>query len=531
MTFIALALLSCMFGMPRAAAQERLDGTWAGGISFSGWYPIRVHFKTEPQRIQGVVYPDGYNQPGQTLRGVRLAGSGLHFEWEEGDGLAVFDGTLRDGTITGEFEQNKQKGIFRLARVAGNVDLQAFSQYHGLYQTEPGQFIWIGRASELRRQPSFIDTRSGRFGILYPSSEVTFFSGSSAFAPFPTDIRLMFVKDEKGEATRLIWQMGDSVPISAPRVKLYEEEEVKFQNGTVTLSGTLVKPSSRGPHPAVVLIHGSGGQGRWYFSSLPYILAARGVAALVYDKRGVGGSTGNRHTSTFADLADDAIAGVSLLKNRKDINPQQIGVWGHSQGGWVGPLAASRSKDIAFVITAAGASVSVDQQIMDQIAFNLREAGFSEADTQEALSHMNLYFAVRDRREPWAKLEASVRNVETKTWGRFVWRPKSEKEVLSDTFEVYDPAATLRQTKVPVLALFGGLDEKVPPENNAKRMEEFLRQAGNTNFTIKVFPKADHDFIEVEAMGRKGYLNRKGYIPGYFNTIVEWILKRVEVAK
>jgi len=513
------------------AAQESLDGGWAGGISFGGWYPIRIQFKTGSLGTEGTVYPNAYNQPVQPLLRSSYANSQVHFEWQEEDGLITFDGMLKNGVISGEIEQNKQKGKFYLARVANDVDLQTFSRYEGLYQLESGKFVWIGRASELRKQPSFIDSETGRFGTLYPSSETTFFSGATAFIPSPADVKITFEKNSKGETTGLTWQQGSSAPKSARRVKLYEEEEVKFQNGNVTLAGTLVKPLSKGAHPAVVFMHGSSGQTRTYFSSLPYLLASRGIASLVYDKRGSGGSTGDRRASTFTDLADDAIAGINLLKSRKEINSKRIGVWGHSQGGWTAPLAASRSKDVAFIITAAGAAVSVDRQVTDQMVINLRQEGFSEADVQAALAHMNLYLDVRYRREPWAKLEASTQNVRAKPWARYVWKPKSETEVLSDLFEVHDPISVLQQTKAPMLALFGDFDERVPPQINAKLMEEFLKQAGNKDFTIKSFPKADHDFLEAETISDKNLLNRRRYVPDYFDTIIEWILKRVNSPK
>src|SRR5262249_49857425 len=140
------------------------------------------------------------------------------------------------------------------------------------------------------------------------------------------------------------------------------EEQVNFPSGSLSLAGTLVLPGEPGPYPAVFLFHGSGPQerdlstARWF--------AGQGVAALAYDKRGVGGSTGDFRTGPFMDLCDDGLAAVAYLKSRKEINVRQVGVWGLSQGGWLGSLAASRSPDIAFVIAVSGPGVSPGEQML-----------------------------------------------------------------------------------------------------------------------------------------------------------------------
>jgi len=126
----------------------------------------------------------------------------------------------------------------------------------------------------------------------------------------------------------------------------------------VTLAGTLLMPATKGPHPALVLIHGSTPLVRYYFGAAPYNYAANGIAVLFYDKRGCGESGGKLSGATIETLAADAVAGVKYLKNRKDINPNQIGVDGHSQGGWVAPTAAVMSKDVAFVMAGAGEALT-----------------------------------------------------------------------------------------------------------------------------------------------------------------------------
>src|SRR6266849_6497704 len=140
------------------------------------------------------------------------------------------------------------------------------------------------------------------------------------------------------------------------------EAEVDFKNGDTTLAGRLLIPITDGAHPAIVIIHGSGPDEGSEYRVYAEQFARAGIAALIYDKRGSGKSSGDWRHLTLEDLTGDALAAVRYLKSRPEINPRQIGLWGISQGSWIVALAASRSKDVAFVITVAGDGVSPTQQ-------------------------------------------------------------------------------------------------------------------------------------------------------------------------
>jgi alpha-beta hydrolase superfamily lysophospholipase len=100
--------------------------------------------------------------------------------------------------------------------------------------------------------------------------------------------------------------------------------------------------------------------------------ARAGVAALIYDKRGAGESTGDYRTSSFDDLAADALAGVEMLRDRRDIYRREIGLHGTSQGGWVAPLAASRSKSVSFPILVSAPAETPAQTEIHSVEANLR---------------------------------------------------------------------------------------------------------------------------------------------------------------
>src|SRR6202012_1142693 len=173
----------------------------------------------------------------------------------------------------------------------------------------------------------------------------------------------------------------------------YDVEDVSFRDGDVVLQGTLCVPRTPGRHGAVVLVHGSGPESRWGTNrSIADRLARAGIAALIYDKRGSGTSGGDWKTASFEDLARDALAGVDLLDQRADIDPAGVGIHGHSQGGLIGPLAATLAPDkIAFVVaedTFAGTQYSQD---IYRVGHAIKELNLKPADEADAMRIYTLF--------------------------------------------------------------------------------------------------------------------------------------------
>ena len=153
----------------------------------------------------------------------------------------------------------------------------------------------------------------------------------------------------------------------------YRVEEVTFENtkAGVTLAGTLTLPEKGDHYPVVVLISGSGPQNRdeELMAHKPFLVLAdyltrQGVGVLRFDDRGVGQSTGNFETATTLDFADDVEAAVNFLKNDRKI--RNIGLVGHSEGGMIAPLVASRSGDVAFIVLLAGPGLRGDHILLEQ---------------------------------------------------------------------------------------------------------------------------------------------------------------------
>ena len=305
----------------------------------------------------------------------------------------------------------------------------------------------------------------------------------------------------------------------------YREDQIAFANGAVRLSGSLLIPASPERHPAVVLIHGSSTPDRDDFRFYADLFARRGIAALIYDKRAYPGEGGMSEVD-LRDLAGDAAAAVVALRNRADIDPHRIGLWGHSQGGWVVPMAAARLDSVAFVVGFSAPGVSYADVDQFANASRLRANGFPQVEIDQALAALRQVDAfVRgggDRLELQRKLDAFHRS----RWAPLTTLPRVAPTAADLQSWLrwrnldLDPIPYWRTVRAPVLLVYGGLDDVVPVDRSAARIGEGLRQAGNSNVVIRIFPGQDHtisgaeDFPEFMAAWMVEQTRRKGSRPG-----------------
>jgi pimeloyl-ACP methyl ester carboxylesterase len=333
----------------------------------------------------------------------------------------------------------------------------------------------------------------------------------------------------------------------------YDEIEVAYENKTdgIKLAGTLTVPRSKGPFPAVLLITGSGPQDRdeTILGHKPFLILAdyltrRGIAVLRVDDRGVGGSTGNIKNATSADFANDVVAGVEFLKARKEINAAQIGLIGHSEGGIIAPLVASRSKDIAFIVMLAGTGLPGDEILYLQAAAILKVAGATDAQlAQQKAVQQRIFAVVRAEKDKTlaekkirAALEEALRKEEQKQ--AVLAMPLLEGQVqmvLTPWFRHfldYDPRPSLRKVTCPVLALNGEKDVQVDAKVNLKAIEAALKEAGNKDITTRELPGLNHLFqtCKTGAVSEYGAIEET-FAPAALEMIGDWILRRTGRAK
>lgn len=329
----------------------------------------------------------------------------------------------------------------------------------------------------------------------------------------------------------------------------YDEQEVSYRNekDNIKISGTLTLPRGGGPYPAVLLITGSGPQdrnetvaGHHPFLVLADHLTRNGIAVLRVDDRGIGGTEFGSLSATSESYAEDVLAGVSFLKQRKELDPKMIGLIGHSEGGMIATIAAARSNDVAFIVLMAGPGQRGEDVIYTQtelihkaqgtppdtrahiIALSRRINGVVKAETdgkhieqridEEIAAYVGTLSDVEKKQfEPVAAAVKGFIPIYKTAWYRY--------------FITFDPGAVLKNVKVPVLALNGEHDLQVAWKENLDLIAAGLK--GNRDVTIKAFPNLNHLF-QTSATGLLSEYSQieETISPEVLKTMSDWIVRR-----
>lgn len=138
------------------------------------------------------------------------------------------------------------------------------------------------------------------------------------------------------------------------------EVPIEFRNAKVALHGTLFVPRAAGRHPAAVMMPGSDSEDRATNRFLALALARDGIAALTYDKRAPGTASPTGHVAGVVDYVGDAIAGISAIDERPDIDPARIGVFAQGETATIVPMVAERNAALAYLVAAAPYGVPND---------------------------------------------------------------------------------------------------------------------------------------------------------------------------
>jgi uncharacterized protein len=286
----------------------------------------------------------------------------------------------------------------------------------------------------------------------------------------------------------------------------YVQRDVHFNNLAAhnQLAGTLSLPKGEGPFPGVVLISGTGQNTRdedvWghkVFLVLADALTREGVAVLRYDKRGVGGSSGNYEAATTADFTSDAEAAVTWLKTQSQIDASRIGVLGHSEGGIIAPAVAAADQSVAFVIMIAGPCLRGDKLFVLQSAMTAKAYGApDDYIAKRKIFDQELYTAILSAPSESSAFDRAKALVAHGVTDRIVDANEADTLAEDDTtpweryYLAYDPAPTLARLTVPVLVLNGSFDVQVPAKENLAAAREALRN--NSDATVVELPRMNH---------------------------------------
>ena len=414
------------------------------------------------------------------------------------------------------------------------VDENVLREYAGVYQWGPNAFVYLQMWEEFSGfgKPKLVALdESGEARTLYPTDRDQFFAGPGVAVPSSIESRIEFQRDRTGKMTSLTWQREGAPPRIARRVEIEKHEDIRFASGDVQLTGTLISPADGSRHPAIVLVHGSGAENREYMLPWARFLIRRGMAVLAYDKRGVGGSTGDWNTASFDDLAGDVVAAFEYLKTRDDIDRGNIGLLGISQAGWIMPLAAVRAKDIAFLISVSGAGVPVAETTIDQTKNELSALGTPPQLVEEIVGLLTLQYQYARTGQGWDEYAALRAKVSATMGGS---APPTIPGTRDDPYwqfirriYFYDPGPTLRQLTVPVLAIFGELDNNIVAEKNKAAWEAALKAAGNGDYTLRILAKANHAQFEAKVGSNAEGPSLQRFVPIYFTTVQDWLAKRI----
>lgn len=324
----------------------------------------------------------------------------------------------------------------------------------------------------------------------------------------------------------------------AARAAGYRSTEVSFANrpAGVTLAGTFTTPHGDGPFPAVVLVHGSGPLDRdqpvfdhKLFLVLADHLSRHGIAVLRYDKRGIGKSTGVYDGSTSFDFASDAEAAVRFLRSRPEVAARHIGIVGHSEGGLIAPLVASRDPALGFVVLLAGPGVRGELLMVEQLALGAKANGATDAYIAKERAVAKAMFAALASEPQLEAARQKVRLVldEARRTGTF---PEGMTENRVRQFSTpwfhaflrHEPGPALRAMRQPVLVLNGELDMQVPAALDLAAMRTALKD--NPHAVVKELPKLNHLFQTAKTgAGSEYFTIDETFAPAALDTISDWI--------
>ncbi len=269
------------------------------------------------------------------------------------------------------------------------------------------------------------------------------------------------------------------------------------------LSGTFTIPAGAGPFPAVVLVSGSSPQdrdesimGHKPFHVIADYLTRRGIAVFRYDDRGIGSSTGDFGAGTSLDFADDAQAALAWLAARSEVDPARVGIAGHSEGGLIAPIVASRDKNARFIILLAGPGMKGSEILYLQSAAISRASGVPEAQIAVVNALNSKLYAAATAPGTEAESVARVKALYRQFLDEQPGMPEAAKQKAMDDFEpqvrglaapwmrtflALDPASYLAKVSVPTLAVIGGVDLQVPPEENLAAIGKIFKNAGHVD--------------------------------------------------
>jgi hypothetical protein len=550
----------------QAAAQPSPAGTWHGAITRAPIGEIRLELRLEekpPGAFSGVLANMDQGGLATPLADVKLEGAALSFSvpatrasfagnWDMA--AKAWSGEYRHpaGNSAAKFEAGPAPPLPPLPAVSG-LD----GRWEGTVQGMAPVVVRIETDASGTR--AWMDTPAQQ-AVGMAIRKLTRDGAHVTFA-LPA---LMMSFDGQLEGDKLVGaisQAGQGLPLALTRTSAsaapvkasarpqipqrpypYREETAVIANPAapgLNLGCTLTAPNSEGPHPAVVLIGGSGaedrdltGAGHKTFLVLADHLTRKGIAALRCDDRDFGKPADAMKTSLVRDFAGDVKAELAWLRGRPGIDAKRVGVLGGSLGGVIGPVVAADDRDVAFVVMLAGLGVPAVDAMVEQRAMIAQSEGASAAEVAAIRALWpGVHRQIRDAKDD-AAAQGVVKAALAKT-------PKARPPVYpTDDIAVgmmasryardlylYDPAPVFAKIKAPVLSLIGSLDVQVSAQQNNEGLRKLL--ARHPDAIIVDLPGVNHMFQRAKTGAMSEYaMIEESFAPEALETISSWIAKR-----
>lgn len=317
------------------------------------------------------------------------------------------------------------------------------------------------------------------------------------------------------------------------RIALDAQETTFVGQGGTRLQGRLILQPGDGPVPIMVEVHGSEGSNALDFNAFQRFAPASGVGVFVYAKRGSGGSEG-RYTQDLRILAEDAAAAVVEARRLAGARTGRVGLHGGSQGGWVAPLAASRTP-VDFVVVGFGLAYGPLSEDGDQVAQDLKVKGWGPDVLEQAREITDVTGAfiasrgavgfegletvrARYRAQPW------FGDIKGEFTGMLLNATNDQIVAMAPQLDVgtswdYDPLPVLSSLDAPMLWIQAEDDIGAPPDATRRRLIDLSAQG--RPITLLEYPDTDHGIVRFET-GPDGARTSLGYAPGYYQAVLDW---------
>lgn len=343
---------------------------------------------------------------------------------------------------------------------------------------------------------------------------------------FPPGIEIEFTTARDGVASGLVWRERGSEQ-QGRRVFRHRSTPVRFTSADgARLDGRLLRPACAGPHPAVVIVHGSGPVDR-HGGPYDMFFLKHGIAVLAYDKRGYTTDRDQWREPDLATLSADAAAAVRFVAQQPDVDTTRIGIMGHSQAGWVVPRAALDAPQSGFLVLRAGAALTQKETLLHEVRQELRAEGLRGLDLDHAMDLRNAVYELAIAGRPMAAADSLVAPYLTEPWYVKAFGDGSISTRWSQDFWEWAgrnlPVSAIPQLErfhLPVLWFLAEQDENVPLVATRTALERSLNVANRADREVVVLEDALHSFLVPQANGPPRFS------PGYFSKLAAWLNQR-----